>query len=124
MVAIAEPRPVSIAVAAALARLTDFLNLEPAWDGESACPPSPSALRNAMLFLIEQLPSGPAPAVGPGRDGSIEMEWELPGRPAVVVTFEADGSVYFTSFTPTGVLREFATSDHGAVAAAVVNAVG
>jgi hypothetical protein len=61
MVAVAEPRPVSVEVAATLARLTDFLNLEAAWDGESARPPSPAALRNALLFLIEQMPAGPAP---------------------------------------------------------------
>ncbi len=120
MVAIAEPRPVAGEVAAALARLAGFLSLEPAWDGDDARAPSPVALGKAMLFLLEQMPSGPAPAVGPGRDGSIEMEWELPGRPSVSVTFEPDGTAYFTAFTKEAVLQEFATAPNGALAAAVI----
>ena len=119
MVAIAEPRPVSAEVAAALARLTEFLSLEAGWDGEDARPASPTALRNAMLFLIEQMPTGPAPAVGPALDGSIEMEWEVAGHPSVSVTFETDGAAYFTAFTPAQVLREFRSSDGAPVAAAV-----
>ena len=47
-----------VAVAAALARLADLLSLEPAWDGETALAPSPTALRNAMRFLIEYIPNG------------------------------------------------------------------
>ena len=106
VVAIAEPRPVAVEVAASLVRLIEFSSLESAWDGETALPPSPAALRNAMLFLIEQVPDGPAPAVGPGLDGSIEMEWELAGRPSVSVTFNTDGTAYFTAFTADRVLQE------------------
>jgi hypothetical protein len=124
MVALAERRPVAGDVAAALARLTGFLSLEPAWDGGGAMPPAPSALGAAMLFLLEQMPDGPAPAVGPGTDGSIEMEWELPGRPAVSVTFETDGTAYFTAFTKDAVIREFAATPDGALAAAVIDHVG
>jgi hypothetical protein len=52
------------------------------------------------------------------------MEWELPGQLSVSVTFEPDGTVYFTSFTPAGVLREFETPDRASVAAAVAQSVG
>lgn len=111
-------------VAAALVRLIELSSLEPAWDGDDALPPSPAALRNAMLFLIEQLPDGPAPAVGPTLDGSIEMEWELPGRPAVSVTFITDGTAYFTAFTPAQVLRELQLPAGAPLATAVIDALG
>ena len=124
VVAIAEPRPVAVEVAAALVRLIEFSSLESAWDGETALPPSPAALRNAMLFLIEQLPGGPAPAVGPGLDGSIEMEWEFPGRPSVSVTFSTDGTAYFTTFTLERVLQEAQIPAGAPLADAVMHALG
>ena len=123
VVAIAEPRPVAVEVAAALVRLIEFSSLQSAWDGETARPPAPAALRNAMLFLIEQLPDGPAPAVGPGLDGSIEMEWELPGRPSVSVTFDTDGAAYFTAFTADRVLQEAQLPAGAPLAAAVLDAL-
>lgn len=124
VVAIAEPRPVAVEVAAALVRLIEFSTLESAWDGDAARPPAPAALRNAMLFLIEQLPDGPAPAVGPGLDGSIEMEWELAGRPSVSVTFNTDGTAYFTAFTSNEVRQEAQFPAGAPLAAAVIDALG
>ena len=123
VVAIAEPRPVAVEVAAALVRLIEFSSLESDWDGETARPPAPAALRNAMLFLIEQLPDGPAPAVGPGLDGSIEMEWELAGRPSVSVTFDSDGAAYLTAFTPDKVLQEAQFPAGAPLATAVLDAL-
>lgn len=111
-------------VTAALGRLTEFLGLGPGWDGDSADPPSRAALQNAMLFLIEQMPDGPAPSVGPGFDGSIEMEWDTSPRPSVSVTFQPDGSAYFTTFAAEEVVREFGTRDRTTLSRAVNEALG
>ena len=107
----------------ALGRLADLLCLETGWDGESAIAPSPLAVRNAIRFLVE-LPPGNTPDIGPGLDGSIEMEWELPERPMVSLTFEGSGTAYFTAFTPDRVLEEFECEVDGALTSAVVNILG
>ena len=104
MVAVAEQRPIAPQVATALGRLVQFMSLEPGWDGESARAPDPTALRNAMLFLLEQVPAGPAPGVGPGFDGTIEMEWELPNRQGATVTFGPGEEAYLAVFNDERVL--------------------
>ena len=116
MVAVAEPRPIAADVAAALARLIQLMSLPLGWDGESAAAPDPTALRNAMLFLIEQIPTGPAPSVGPGIDGSVEMEWELPARPMATITFGPGEAAYLAAFTSDEVLTDAMIRDRTSLA--------
>ncbi len=119
MTDIAEPRFIASEVADALGRLIGLIGLRPGWDDEGALAPDPDALRAAMLFLLEQVPSGPAPSVGPGVDGSIEMEWELTGRPSVAITFGPGKGALLAAFTPDEVVAEMETSDGAALATAL-----
>lgn len=116
MPAVAEPRSIVPEVAACLGRLTSYIALRPDWDANGALSPDPSALRSAMLFLLEQIPSGPAPSVGPGVDGTIEMEWERSGLPAVTITFGPGEHAFMAVFTAERVLSEFDTGSRMSLA--------
>ena len=119
MVAVAEQRPIAPQVATALGRLIQFMSLEPGWDGESARAPDPTALRNAMLFLLEQIPAG----LGPGFDGTIEMEWELPNRQGATVTFGPGEEAYLAVFNDERVLVDALIEDRADLADGLLQAM-
>jgi hypothetical protein len=52
------------------------------------------------------------------------MEWELPGRPCVSVTFEPTGLAYLTVFTRDRVLREGEYEPGAALASMVIDTIG
>lgn len=57
-------------------RLEWIGSLPPNWDGYGAATVSRQTLEQAMLFLGAVMPvSGPAPEIGPTKDGHLVFEW-------------------------------------------------
>src|SRR4051812_46654805 len=61
-------------------RLKWIESLPPNWDGHDAAKVSRQALDQAMLFLKKVMPlAGPAPDIGPTKDGQLVFEWHRRG---------------------------------------------
>ncbi len=74
--------------------LSRYPTLGHGWDGYSAKPGSPDALRDARRFLSRRPADVPLPYPGLGMEGVIEFYWDNSDL-SVVVTFEGDGKFYF-----------------------------
>jgi len=87
------------AVEAAIQESRTILDLKDDWDGEGSCGYAASTLErvngllsnNALSLWRSQRVQIPAPVIGPGPDGSIDINWQLTTRKLLVnVPADAD----------------------------------
>jgi hypothetical protein len=93
-------------------RLDDIAELEPGWD-DGAPVPSRVAIAKAREFLRLHLRGLLLPAIGPGLEGTVEFEWDLPGGLAAGMSFLPDGSFSYSAFNRDRVIDEGESSDMG-----------
>lgn len=75
---------------AVLEKLEELMQLKPGWDGYEG-QPMRFAVAAFVYFLWETIrtPGTPIPAVVPGGDGSMQLEWHTPELGDVEITITA-----------------------------------